>query len=131
MNAGNGISPADLAILRAAVTAYMTTPVTVETPQTSTDRYGKTITTYTTAYSTTGELSSLNGREQQLLDNLSDQGTVRSRSTKLRLPYGTVLTAGQVVQSAGERWNVTYIDTGGTLGVAVEALLTWREITNE
>ena len=126
-----GLDAVTQAMMRRTVTAYMTSTVRVLTPSTETDRYGKATSTYTTAATLKGQLSGVSGQEQRLLNSLVDGGVERREAAKLKLPWGTVLSNGQVVEVGGKRWNVAHVSGRETLGVAVKVLLTFREIATD
>lgn len=120
---------ATLAMMRRTVQAYMASPILILDPTSTADRYGKTTTTYSPAGSYSGQLSSVTGQEQRLLNGLVDGGIERRETAKLKLPWGTAITAAQVVQTAdGKRWNIAHVATLETLGAAVVVLLTFREV---
>ena len=118
-------------MMRRAVKAFMQTPVQLLTSSSVIDRYGQATQTYTTVATLFGQLSSVSGQEQRLLNNLADGGTERRETAKLKLPWGTAITAGQFVEVGGKRWNVAHVSAAETLGVAVKALLTFQEVASE
>jgi hypothetical protein len=115
----------DIGLVRAQANQFMTSIVTLFTPQISYDTYGQQTITSGNVVQVSGYVGALSGKDREFISSISRNGTETTHIATLLVPFNTVIDESYNVLVDNHRYNVLWSnnETSNAVQVYTKAII--------
>ena len=115
----------DISLVRAQANQFMTSIVTLFTPQISYDTYGQQTITSGNVVQVSGYVGALSGRDREFINSISRNGTETTHIATLLVPFTTIIDESYNVLVDNHRYNVLWSnnETSNAVQVYTKAII--------
>jgi hypothetical protein len=115
----------DISLVRAQANQFMTSIVTLFTPEITYDTYGQQTITSGNVVQVSGYVGALSGKDREFITSLSRNGTETTHIATLLVPFNTVIDENYNVLVDNHRYNVLWTnnETSNAVQVYTKAII--------